>query len=141
MKISHLRDERQKDCFSRNFVLSGRYIDENISNDEIYSIIKDKENFKKLVFDFDNLSDIEFFKLYKDFYSGNELVKAVDFDSAFLSVKALADKDTMEVGVVGNDERVILVSLFDNLGKGASGAAIQNFNIITGQKETEGLTL
>ena len=80
-------------------------------------------------------------ELYKDFYSGKELVKAVDFDSAFLSAKALADKDTMEVGVVGNDERVILVSIFDNLGKGASGAAIQNFNIITGQKETEGLTL
>ncbi|MBQ8177664.1 MAG: N-acetyl-gamma-glutamyl-phosphate reductase [Clostridia bacterium] len=80
-------------------------------------------------------------ELYKDFYAGKELVKAVDFEESFISAKALENKDTMEVGVSGNDERVVLVSLFDNLGKGASGAAIQNFNIITGQKETEGLTL
>ncbi len=80
-------------------------------------------------------------ELYQDFYVGKELVKTVQFDESFISAKSLENKDTMEIGVVGNDERVVLVSLFDNLGKGASGAAIQNFNIITGRKETEGLTL
>ncbi len=78
-------------------------------------------------------------ELYKDFYNGRKLVKAVDFSESMVSANKLRYLDTMEVGVVGNDERVTLISLFDNLGKGASGAAIQNFNIMTGQDETEGL--
>jgi N-acetyl-gamma-glutamyl-phosphate reductase len=47
----------------------------------------------------------------------------------------------MEIAVYGNEERILLVSRFDNLGKGASGAAIQNMNIIIGADETEGLVL
>ncbi|MBR2349712.1 MAG: N-acetyl-gamma-glutamyl-phosphate reductase [Clostridia bacterium] len=93
----------------------------------------------------DNLKGVnglnELKTLFKDFYQGKELVKAVEFEGNFISANALAGKDTMQVGVVGNDERAVLVALFDNLGKGASGAAIQNFNIITGSKETEGLVL
>ncbi len=87
----------------------------------------------------DNLKQLQ--ELYKDFYNGKKLIKAVDFTDGFISAKELSGKDTMEVGVVGNDERVTLVSLFDNLGKGASGAAIQNFNIISGVEETKGLEL
>ena len=45
----------------------------------------------------------------------------------------------MEVSVYGNGDRVILVSRFDNLGKGASGAAIQNMNIVLGCDEDKGL--
>lgn len=93
----------------------------------------------------DNLKGIKTLKelsaFYKDFYSGKALLKAVDFEQSFLSAKLLANKDVMQVGVAGNDQRVTLISIFDNLGKGASGAAIQNFNIMTGQKETEGLEL
>jgi N-acetyl-gamma-glutamyl-phosphate reductase len=47
----------------------------------------------------------------------------------------------MEVMVTGNDERILLVAVFDNLGKGASGAAVQNMNIILGLDETAGLEL
>ena len=47
----------------------------------------------------------------------------------------------MEVTVAGNEERILLVSRFDNLGKGASGAAIQNMNILLDLPETEGLVL
>ena len=43
--------------------------------------------------------------------------------------------------VTGNNERILLVSVFDNLGKGASGAAVQNMNIILGIDETTGLVL
>lgn len=86
-----------------------------------------------------NLKQLQ--ELYKDFYNGKKLVKAVDFSDSFISAKALSGKDVMEVGVSGNDERVTLISLFDNLGKGASGAAIQNFNIISGVEETKGLEL
>ena len=47
----------------------------------------------------------------------------------------------MQISVYGNQERITLVSLFDNLGKGASGAAIQNMNIILGINETTGLNI
>ena len=47
----------------------------------------------------------------------------------------------MIITVAGNEDRILLVSLFDNLGKGASGAAIQNMNIVMGAEETAGLNL
>lgn len=62
-------------------------------------------------------------------------------ENGFLSAGAFSGKDTMEVSVFGNEDRIILVSRFDNLGKGASGAAIQNMNLILGVDETTGLTI
>ena len=47
----------------------------------------------------------------------------------------------MQITVTGNDERMILTARFDNLGKGASGAAIQNLNLLLGLEETEGLVI
>ena len=49
--------------------------------------------------------------------------------------------DDMEIVVTGNDQRIMVTSLFDNLGKGASGAAIQNMNLMMGIDETTGLQL
>ena len=43
--------------------------------------------------------------------------------------------------VEGNEDRIVLCAVFDNLGKGASGAAIQNMNIVLGIDETEGLVI
>ncbi len=60
-------------------------------------------------------------------------------EGGFLSSAGLSGRDDMEVSVYGNDDRVILVSRFDNLGKGASGAAIQNMNLVLGCAEDEGL--
>ena len=60
-------------------------------------------------------------------------------EGGFLSSAGLSGRDDMEVSVYGNSERAILVSRFDNLGKGASGAAIQNMNIVLGCAEDEGL--
>ena len=60
-------------------------------------------------------------------------------EGGFLSAAAMAGRDDMLVTVTGNDERILLVSLFDNLGKGASGAAIQNMNIVLGVPEDTGL--
>ena len=62
-------------------------------------------------------------------------------EGGFLSSAALSGSDAMEVSAYGNAERLVLVSRFDNLGKGASGAAIQNMNIAVGRGETEGLSL
>jgi len=79
---------------------------------------------------------------YKKLYVG-DVVKFNDTadESGFLSAGVKAGKDSMEISVFGNDERMLLVSRFDNLGKGASGAAIQNMNIILGEEETTGLVL
>ena len=47
----------------------------------------------------------------------------------------------MEISVFGNGDRFTLTARFDNLGKGASGAAIQNMNIVLGLEESTGLTV
>ena len=53
----------------------------------------------------------------------------------------MAGKDTLALILAGNDEQFTITALFDNLGKGASGAAVQNMNIMLGLDETTGLTL
>ena len=80
---------------------------------------------------------------YRDYYSRGGLVKFAEdsLEGGFLSSAAYSGRDDLEVAAYGNDERVILVSRFDNLGKGASGAAIQNMNIALGCDETTGLVV
>ena len=82
-------------------------------------------------------------EVYRNYYAEGGLVRFVDdpasTEGGFLSSAALSGRDGMEVSVYGNDERILLVSRFDNLGKGASGAAIQNMNIVLGCDETTGL--
>ncbi|MBQ6718065.1 MAG: N-acetyl-gamma-glutamyl-phosphate reductase [Clostridia bacterium] len=83
----------------------------------------------------DNIKEI-----YKNYYNGRlvRFCDAVD-EGGFLSAAALSGKDDMQLTVNGNDERILLVARYDNLGKGASGAAIQNMNILMGVDETIGL--
>ena len=80
---------------------------------------------------------------YRQYYAEGGLVRFVEnpaeVEGGFLSSAALSGRDSMEVSVYGNGDRVILVSRFDNLGKGASGAAIQNMNIVLGCDEDKGL--
>ena len=54
---------------------------------------------------------------------------------------AMAEDAPMKITVAGDGERILLISVFDNLGKGASGAAIQNMNLLLGTEETLGLVL
>ena len=80
---------------------------------------------------------------YAEYYAGHGMVRFVDDPAAaeggFLSSAGLSGSDAMEVSAYGNSERVVLVARFDNLGKGASGAAIQNMNLVLGCAEDEGL--
>ena len=62
-------------------------------------------------------------------------------ENGFIASNALSGTDAMEVAAFGNDERMILCSRFDNLGKGASGAAVQCINLMIGADETAGLVL
>ncbi|MCQ2457974.1 MAG: N-acetyl-gamma-glutamyl-phosphate reductase [Clostridia bacterium] len=67
-------------------------------------------------------------------------VPAAD-EAGFLSASAFEGRDDMQVTVCGNGDRILLISRFDNLGKGASGAAIQNMNLVLGADETAGLNV
>jgi len=79
-------------------------------------------------------------ELYRSVYTGKLIRYSGDAnEDGFLSAQSMCGRDDMEIGVFGNDERITLVSRFDNLGKGASGAAIQNMNILLGLDETTGL--
>jgi N-acetyl-gamma-glutamyl-phosphate reductase len=78
-------------------------------------------------------------EIYKEAYKGPIVHFDQDDETGFLSANKFSGKDDMGVSVYGNADRIILVSRFDNLGKGASGAAIQNMNILLGVDETTGL--
>ncbi|MCD8128188.1 MAG: N-acetyl-gamma-glutamyl-phosphate reductase [Oscillospiraceae bacterium] len=79
---------------------------------------------------------------YRDYYSDGlvRFAEAADEDG-FLSAAAFAGRDDMQITVTGNEERILLVCRFDNLGKGASGAAIQNMNLLLGLPEDTGLNV
>ena len=86
-------------------------------------------------------SDIETIKeIYKSYYQ-NGMIKFSDSDNenGFLAANSFSGRDDMEIKVLGNNERILLIARFDNLGKGASGAAVQNMNLIMGINEFEGL--
>ena len=79
-------------------------------------------------------------EVYKACYAG-PIVRYEPYTEGMIAGNALSGKDSMTVTVAGNEERILLISRFDNLGKGASGAAIQNMNILLGVDETMGLVL
>ena len=79
-------------------------------------------------------------EIYADTYGGG-LIRYCDAQDqgGYMSALSMSGRDDMLISVYGNEERLLLVSSFDNLGKGASGAAIQNMNIALGLKEDLGL--
>ncbi len=87
-----------------------------------------------------SLSDIS--DIYKSYYK-NGLVRYTDNsdENGFLAANSMSGFDNMEISVCGNNDRILLVSRFDNLGKGASGAAIQNMNLVLGVDENTGLNI
>ncbi len=80
----------------------------------------------------------------REAYAGYYPGPMVHFDrtcdeEGFLSAGALSGRDDMQITVTGGEERIVLTARFDNLGKGASGAAIQNMNLALGLEETVSL--
>ena len=81
-------------------------------------------------------------QLYRNYYATGLVRPAEGEDpEGMLSAAAFAGRDDLQIGVWGNEDRILLVARFDNLGKGASGAAIQNMNILLGVDETTGLVI
>ena len=80
--------------------------------------------------------------VYRDLYRGPIVSYKEELgEGGFLSGAGLSGKDGMEISVLGNDDRILLVARYDNLGKGASGAAVENLNIVLGLEKTLGLEL
>ncbi len=80
------------------------------------------------------------------FYEGQKFVKVMPLDAQagegnMLAGNGCSGWDGLKIFVTGNEERIVLSSQFDNLGKGASGAAIQCLNIVLGCEEDKGLVL
>lgn len=78
-------------------------------------------------------------ELFLEHYAGCRFVKVAKEESGFLAANTLEGTNLLEVFVNGNDEQLLLSARLDNLGKGASGAAVQNMNIALGLDE--GLSL
>ena len=83
---------------------------------------------------------------YADHYANQKLIRVMPLSAqtdigGFLAANGCAMWDGLEIYVTGNDERMTVCARFDNLGKGASGAAIQNMNIMLGCDEAKGLNL
>ncbi len=82
---------------------------------------------------------------FYDYYKGEKFINVLPADYAqtegAVFSDTLAGNDGMEIIVSGNEERMVAATRFDNLGKGASGAAVQCLNIVMGCAEDKGLNL
>lgn len=92
------------------------------------------------------MSVAELHEYFCDFYKDARLIEVLPLNKTgsepnMLFANTLAGKDTMQIFIGGNDERPLLASRFCNLGKGASGAAVQCMNIYLGLDEITGLEL
>ena len=88
-----------------------------------------------------NAQDVH--NVLKEHYKNQKMIKVEEFsegaERGFLSAGLMAERDDMKILVYGNEGRMVVSAVFDNLGKGASGAAIQCMNIMLGLKEDMGL--
>lgn len=78
---------------------------------------------------------------YAAFYDGQKNITVMDSqpEDGFLAANAVVGTNELQIFVMGGPDRILLTSRFDNLGKGASGAAIQNMNICLGLDENTGI--
>ena len=85
----------------------------------------------------------EVWQVLADHYAGEKLVRVAPEGAEDLGGKlygnAKAGDNDLTLVAAGNDESFTITALFDNLGKGASGAAVQNMNLMLGLEETAGL--
>lgn len=83
---------------------------------------------------------------FAEYYGGEPFIQVREFGAeaesgGFLAANAKSGWDGMELFITGNEDRLLVSARFDNLGKGASGAAIQCMNLMLGCEESRGLTL
>ena len=95
---------------------------------------------KKIVTQSMKIEDVK--NVYKNTYKGPIVsYNEANDEEGFLSSVRYQNYDSMSVEVYGNDDRIILVARYDNLGKGASGAAVECLNIVLGEDKTKTLVI
>jgi len=93
-----------------------------------------------------SISGADIGDLLAERYAGEPFVEVHGFqpddllDGGFLDATATNGTNRVQLMIFGNDDQFLLVARYDNLGKGASGAAVQNLNLMLGLEETLGLT-
>jgi N-acetyl-gamma-glutamyl-phosphate reductase len=111
----------------------------NVYNGEIISLPLIVPNLKK------KISAASMRNVLADYYAGERFIKVIPYPAdeylknGYMTFTDCNGTNNLEIFVFGNDERILLSARFDNLGKGASGAAVQNMNIILGVDEATGL--
>ncbi|MCR4806297.1 MAG: N-acetyl-gamma-glutamyl-phosphate reductase [Lachnospiraceae bacterium] len=85
-------------------------------------------------------------KILADYYKDEKFINVMPYGSeeetqGFLSAGDMSGRDDARIFVTGNEERILVNASFDNLGKGASGAAVQCMNIVLGVDEATGLNI
>lgn len=81
-----------------------------------------------------------------DYYEGQDFIKVMPFGAEaegnnFFAANAYSGRDDAQIYVTGNEDRILVTARFDNLGKGASGAAVQCMNIVMGVEDAKGLNI
>ena len=156
--IAQYENEKENELYSpRIYALSQEH--KHLREMAAISGLKNKPVFSPIVDDFYSgmLVSVPFFasqvkggieavkKIYKEKYDGCRFVDVSDIDASnlggMLGSNNLSGKDIMQIFVCGNDERFTVSARFDNLGKGASGAAVQCMNIMLGVNPATGLDL
>ena len=111
----------------------------DVYNGEIISIPLVVPNLKK------KLTAAQMRAVLAEYYAGEQFIKVIPYPAdnylknGYMTFTDCNGTNNLEIFVFGNDERILLSARFDNLGKGASGAAVQNMNIILGVDEGTGL--
>lgn len=95
--------------------------------------------YKNFLADGKNIEDIK--NVYKNMYTSEIVFYTEENENGFISSGVLAGKDSMSISVFGEEDRILLVARYDNLGKGASGAAVECLNYILGENKATGLEL
>jgi len=91
------------------------------------------------------LTAMDIHEILSEHYRDQHFVKVMPYDcdelldEGYFDIAACNNTNRLEIFVFGNEEQILLMSRFDNLGKGASGAAVQNMNIMLGLDESLGL--
>lgn len=88
----------------------------------------------------------EMTEYFANYYKGQQFIEVIengneDLYGGMLSGNTLSGFDGLKIYITGNEDRMVLSAQFDNLGKGASGAAVQCLNILLGCEESKGLVL
>lgn len=82
-------------------------------------------------------------KAFADYYGGQRFIHVMPYgqlpEDGTMDANSLAGTNDLEIYIVGTAEQIVLISRFDNLGKGASGAAVQCMNLMLGLPEDTGL--